>query len=295
MILSVGNHEYFGGAGPPSGSPDVRAWTDQAAHWIARAQRTLAMTAPATRALLERLAPRRGERVLDAAAGCGDPALAIAALVGDSGGVTATDAVPEMLAALDGAARAAGLRNVTTLLTTAETLAVAPGSHDAACCRFGLMFFEDPLAALSNLRRAVRHGGRLAVMVWGVAADNPYFGAAMEALDAAGAPPLQSPPGLKTVFEFGERGRLAALAGRAGWTDVREEEVRFTMDIPDTRPESALDALAQLSTKVQARTEGLDPAVRERARAALAERVRPYAVGGGLRFPAVALLVSGRA
>jgi len=296
VILSVGNHEYFGGAGPgPAGAVDLQAWTDQAPHWIARARRTAAMTAPATRALLERLAPRTGERVLDVAAGCGDPALAIAALVGPTGAVTATDAVPEMLVALDDAARSAGLRNVTTLRTTAEALDVAPASFDAACCRFGVMFFADPLAALTNFRRAVRPDGRLVVMAWGAPAANPYFGAAMEALDAAGAPPLQAPPGLKTVFEFSEPGRLAGLAGRAGWQQVREEEVPFTMDLPDTPPEGALEALAQLSTKVQARLEGLDAALRERARAAVAERVRPYARDGALRFPAVALLVSGRA
>ena len=274
---------------------DLQAWTDQAPHWIARARRTAAMTAPATRALLERLAPQPGERVLDVAAGCGDPALAIAALVWPAGAVTATDAVPEMLVALDDAARAAGLRNVTTLRTAAEALEVEPASHDAACSRFGVMFFADPLAALTRIRRAVRPGGRLVVMAWSVAAENPYFGAAMEALDAAGAPPLQAPPGLKTVFEFAEPGRLAALAGRAGWQQVREEEVRFTMDVPDTPPEGALDALAQLSTKVQARLDGLDAQVRERARADLAGRVRPYARDGALRFPAVALLVSGRA
>ena len=296
MILSVAHHEYFGSSGPsPAGGLDLQAWSEQAPHWIGRARRTAAMTAPATRALLERLAPRAGERVLDVAAGCGDPALAIAALVGPDGGVTATDGVPEMLVALDEAARAAGLRNVTTLRASAESLDVEPASHDAACSRFGVMFFADPLAGLANLRRAVRPGGRLVVMAWSAPAANPYFGVTMEALDAAGAPPLQVPPGLKTPFEFSEPGRLAALAGRAGWSQVREEEVAFTMDLPDTAPEGALDALAQLSTKVQSRLEGLDAAVRERARAALAERVRPFARDGALRFPAVALLVSGRA
>jgi ubiquinone/menaquinone biosynthesis C-methylase UbiE len=296
VILSARHHEYFDASGRPSGGNiDLQAWTDQASHWVARAHRTESMTAGATRGLLDRLELRSGERVLDVAAGSGDPALRIAALVGPTGAVTATDAIPEMLAALSSAARAAGLNNLTTQLSTAEALALPPGSHDAACCRFGAMFFSEPLVALHNMRHAVRPGGRLAAMVWGTPGANPYFTVAMEALDAAGVPPLESPPGLKTVFEFSEPRRLLVLAEQAGWQSASEEAVRFAMVIPQTSPDTALDALAQLSRKVEPRLDGLDPAGVARARAALAEGTRPYARGADLSFPAQALLVSGRA
>jgi len=296
VTMSVHGNEYFAaGSGRPSGGVDLQAWTDQASHWIARAALTQAMTTGATRALLDRLAPQPGERVLDIAAGCGDPALAIARLVGPSGRVTATDAVPEMLAALAEAARAAGLSNLVTQRAEAESLGLPPASHDAACSRFGVMFFADPLAALAGQRRAVRPGGRLAVMAWGPPPANPYFGVAMEAIDAAGAPPLQASPGLKTVFEFAEPGRLLSLAGRAGWAGTLEQHVDFSMDIPETAPPAALERFAQLSTKVAARLDGLDPRGRARACAALADRVAPYVRDGGLSFPARALLVSGRA
>ena len=273
----------------------MQAWREQAAHWIARAGRTRAMTAPATRALLGSLDLHRGDRVLDVAAGCGDPALAIAALVGPAGAVTATDGVPEMVAALVEAARSAGLSNVSARLSSAETLDVAPASHDAACCRFGIMFFADPLAALRGMRRAVRPAGRLAVMAWGEPAANPYFTLAMQALDAAGAPPLQSPPGAKTVFEFAEPGRLAALARSAGWQSGAEESVGFTMDLVDTAPEAALDRFAELSGKVGKRVEDLDAAVRAQASALLAAGARPFVRGADLALPAQALLVTGRA
>jgi len=293
--LSLPNHEYFEAPRAPAAGAELQAWLEQAAHWIARSDRTRAMTAPATRSLLESLDVHPGDRVLDVAAGSGDPALAIAALVGPSGSVTATDGVPDMVAALVEAARAAGLSNVNAKLSSAETLDVAPASHDAACCRFGVMFFADPLAALRAMHRAVRPGGRLAVMAWGAPAANPYFTLAMESLDAAGAPPLPTPPGAKTVFEFGEPGRLAALARSAGWQSVTEESVRFTLDLVDTTPDTALDVLASLSTKVGKRVEGLDRAVRERARALLAEHVSPFVRGPVVAFPAQALLVAGRA
>ncbi|HZM00297.1 MAG TPA: hypothetical protein VFD43_08605, partial [Planctomycetota bacterium] len=118
---------------------------------------------------------------------------------------------------------------------------------------------------------------------------------AAEALDAAGAPPAPADLGLKTVFELSEPRRLAALAGQAGWSAILEEPVDFTMDIPETAPEEALDRMAQLSRKVQLRAEALDAAGLGRARAELAARVRAFVRGRDLGFPARALLVSGRA
>jgi ubiquinone/menaquinone biosynthesis C-methylase UbiE len=253
------------------------------------------MTAPATRALIERLDPLAGQRILDVAAGCGDPSLAIAARVGPTGRVTATDPVPAMVAALRHAALAAGLTHVDARVAPAESLPVADASHDGACSRFGVMFFASPPAALSEMRRALRRSGRLVLACWGPPADNPYFSVTMEALDAAGVPPLQPAPGVKTVFEFGDPGRLAAVAREAGWKELREESVRFTMTIPDTAPAAALDALARLSCKVESRLSELDAAARERARAALAARVEGFRNGPDLGFPAHARLVSGRA
>jgi ubiquinone/menaquinone biosynthesis C-methylase UbiE len=233
--------------------------------------------------------------VLDVAAGAGDPALAIARLVGPTGGVTATDGVPEMLAALQAAASREGLGQITTRLAPAEALELPPASHDAACSRFGVMFFADPLAALSGMARAVRAGGRLVVVAWGAADANPYFTATMEALDAAGAPSLPAQPGIKTVFEFAEPGRLLRLAQQAGWRQAQEEVVPLTMTLPDTAPEGALDLLARLSRKVESRLAGLDAAALDRARAAVARRLQPFARGGDIAFPAQALIVSGRA
>ena len=48
--------------------------------------------------------------------------------------------------------------------------------------RFGVMFFADAPTAFANLARALRPGGRLAVLVWQRAADNEWSGAVNEAL-----------------------------------------------------------------------------------------------------------------
>jgi ubiquinone/menaquinone biosynthesis C-methylase UbiE len=273
----------------------VQSWREHSARWIANADRIAAMTAPVSDALLARLAPARGARVLDLACGVGDPALRIAARVGPTGAVVAIDAVPPMLDELRERARALGLSNVETVCAEADRLDVQPASFDAACSRFGVMFFADAPRALAVMRGAVRAGGRLVVAAWSLPALNPYFTLAMSTLDAAGVPPLELPPGTRTVWEYAEPGLLAAGATRAGWHDVQPETVPFEMVVPCCAPQALLETYEQLSDKVATRLSGCDAARRQAARAALAEAAAPHVRGADIALPAEALLVSGSA
>jgi len=275
--------------------PELLAWRDNAGHWIAACDQIELMTQPASDALIERLAVAPGQHLLDVASGTGDPALRLARLVGPSGHVTATDGVPSMLEALRSRAAEQGLRNVTTVLSAAEDIALPPGSFDGASSRFGVMFFANATAALAAMHRAVRAGGRLAVAAWGVKERNPFFTLTAEALDEAGAPAPSLPPGSRTVFEFAEPDLLASVASAAGWHDVREERPTFSMRLHSVPPEDMLDTLAKLSRRVTERLGQLDPAAQRRAHALVEQRARPYSQGGDVVYPAEIVVVSARA
>jgi ubiquinone/menaquinone biosynthesis C-methylase UbiE len=274
---------------------ELRAWREAAEHWIRNADRLAVMTHAASEALIARLVPAPGQRLLDVAAGVGDPTLQLALLVGPSGHVTATDGVAEMLDCLRTRAHARALHHVTVLATSAEELEVPAAAYDGACSRFGAMFFADPPRALANMRRAVRPGGRLVLAVWGEREANPFFTLTMDALDDAGAPAASLPPGSKTVFEFADAGVLADLARAAGWQDVREERVRFGITLADTAPEDVLTVLTELSRKITERVALLDEAQRAAAQELVTLRARPFVHGGSVVFPAQVLLVSGTA
>lgn len=54
--------------------------------------------------------------------------------------------------------------------------AIAPEEpYDRLASRFGIMFFDDPLAALANLARWLAPGGRSAFAVWGRPTENPWM------------------------------------------------------------------------------------------------------------------------
>lgn len=123
--------------------------------------------APAQATLLAAAALRPGERVLETACGSGLVTRAIAAAVGRSGEVLATDLSQNMV---DLAARTCadeGLDWVRTARMGADELRVDQGRFDAALCALGLMYVPDPRAALSSMRRAIRAGGRVVATVWG--------------------------------------------------------------------------------------------------------------------------------
>src|SRR2546423_839362 len=133
-------------------------WRESAPYWKRHAPTIRAMFAPLTRALIEEAGIREGQSVLDVAGGPGEPALTIAETVGPSGSVACTDAVAEMVRAAEGEARRRGLTNVKFRQCTADSLPFDSDSFDAAVCRFGAMFFPDPLVALREMLRVTRPG-----------------------------------------------------------------------------------------------------------------------------------------
>jgi SAM-dependent methyltransferase len=112
---------------------------------------------------------QRGPRVL--AVACGTGVLAQAA-AGRGAAVTGLDVNPGMLAV----ARRHG-PEIEWREGRAEALPFADGTFDAVLCQFGLMFFDDRVAALREMRRVLRPGGRLAVAVWGPLRETPGYAA----------------------------------------------------------------------------------------------------------------------
>ncbi len=177
-------------------------------------------------AALRMLAPLAGLDLIDVAAGTGGAALAAAA-----GGarVVAVDGAPAMVARI--AARAAAHAhgtNVVARLADATSLPFPPATFDAALSSFGIVLLPDPARGMAELHRALRPGGRAAIVTW----TEPHrYEAANRLRDAVtavrGAPP---PLGdLPAQLRFTDPDRLHALLTDAGFTAVRIERVEASL------------------------------------------------------------------
>jgi arsenite methyltransferase len=110
----------------------------------------------------ELLAAQPGERILDVGSGPGFFAAELLERVGPKGSVVGVDASPDMLASA--AHRCEGFANVEFRQGDALSLPVEDADFDAALCVQVLEYVEDATAALAEMRRALRPGGR--VVIW---------------------------------------------------------------------------------------------------------------------------------
>ncbi len=118
-----------------------------------------------------RLAP--GSSVLDVGCGWGDTAIELARMVGPSGNVVGLDCCASFLDYAKRDARAAGVDNVRFIEADVQTHAFEP-VYDLCFSRFGMMFFSSPVAAMRNIRRALKPGGRLMFITWRSIEHNPW-------------------------------------------------------------------------------------------------------------------------
>jgi SAM-dependent methyltransferase len=144
-----------------------------------------------------------GERVLDVACGTGVAAREAARRTG-GGFVAGVDPNAGMLAV----AREHG-GPIDYRQASAERLPFADASFDAVLCQFGLMFFADRPAAIAEMRRVVRPGGRLAAAVWGAIEAIPAFAAELALFERAAGPAAAG--ALRAPFILGDVAGLAAL------------------------------------------------------------------------------------
>src|SRR3954451_1577539 len=125
--------------------------------------------------LVELADVRSGSRVLDVAAGYGEPALTAARKAGPEGRVVATDISAEMLAFGRERAVAAGLGNVEFMQSDASGLDFPRASFDAAVSRWGIIFEPDAEAAAERIRGFLEPGARIAISSWGEPDQVPFL------------------------------------------------------------------------------------------------------------------------
>jgi SAM-dependent methyltransferase len=172
----------------------------------------------ATRQMLDLARLRPGQRILDVAAGAGEPAATAAERVGPGGYVLATDISEGIVELALQVARERGLLQVDARAMDGEALDLPDASFDAVLCRLGLMYMPHPVAALREWRRVLKAGGRVAVIVFSTP-DRNAWGALPASIIRRRAhlpPPEAGQPG---PFSLGDRGVLEGLLRQAGLAD----------------------------------------------------------------------------
>ncbi|KAF1716859.1 methyltransferase [Pseudoxanthomonas yeongjuensis] len=179
------------------------------------------------------------DRVLDIGCGAGQSTRE-AARAAREGSVVGVDLSEEMLQVARRRSAEEGLRNVAFELADAQDHAFPAAYFDLCISRFGVMFFADPIAAFTNIARAMRADARLVLMVWQGQERNEWSTAIQSALAPEATPSASAP-----AFSLGDRAATTRLLTAAGFASIDFAEVHEPAFYgPDV--DAALDAIVAL-------------------------------------------------
>ena len=278
-----------------SNAEQIEYWNSKVGDTWSRMQARLdrAFT-PVTAALLSVAAPQPGEDVLDVGCGTGETTLALAGAVGDDGAATGVDISDALLARARERADEL-LCDADFLNADAATFDAEPG-FDLIISRFGVMFFDDPVAAFANLHRLAAPGGRLVFACWQPPAENLWATLPMQALAALLPEQPAADPHAPGPFAFADPARVEAILAAAGWQDIAFDDLPFEMVVGEGEDPIASAVQFNLRIGPAARlVRDAGPEAEAAAPAVLAAALAPYRIDDGVALPGAVWLVSAAA
>jgi len=272
---------------PGSGgnAEQIEFWNgDAGATWARRQQRMDALLAPISDAAMQACRIATGDRVLDVGCGCGDTTLRMSQRGALATGVDVSQ--PMLARARERAtagAHAASFIHGDAAVTSFAT------KYDLLFSRFGVMFFDAPTAAFTNLRRALRAGGALCFVCWQPVQRNAWIWTPMTAARPL-LPPQPTPdPRAPGPFAFADPDYVREILGGAGFADVRIDALTTSLLLGDD-VDAALEMVCEVGPLSRSLA-GLDPTVRARIIDAVREPLQANLTPAGVSLGAACWIV----
>jgi len=200
-----------------------QSWNKFSGGWKKWDELTMDFLRPMGEAIITSIKPSGAKKILDIAAGTGEPGLTIATML-EGGKVVITDLAEDMLAIAKENASRRGITNIETKACDVCDLPFADNSFDAVSCRFGFMFFPDMQLAANEMARVLKAGGKIATSVWNIPEKNFWVTATMGTINRNMELP-SPPPGAPGMFRCAKPGLMKEVFEKAGFRNITEKEV----------------------------------------------------------------------
>lgn len=258
--------------------------------WVEQQSTLDQMFKPFEDLLVEVAGSKPRAHVLDVGCGTGATTLALKKRLGAECQCTGVDISEPMLARARATAERDGIE-VNFLRADAEFHAFERGSFDLIVSRFGVMFFQDSVRALANLRHAAQDGAELCLLVWRGPSENPFMTAAEHAA-AAILPNIPArQPDVPGQFGFADSTRVARFLEQSGWSDI---DIR-PLDVACTFPEKDMLGYATHLGPLSRILREVDDQTKRQVLAAVRTAFDPYVHGATVRFGAACWRINARA
>lgn len=263
----------------------IRYWNEESGpKWVRHQQRLDAQIEPPGLVALQRANVKSGEQVLDVGCGCGQTSLELAQRVGPQGAVVGLDISQPMLARAQERQKELKLPNLEFIRADAQTYAFERDRFDLIFSRFGVMFFDDPAAAFSNLHTALRATGRLCFICWQELAKNDWARIPLMAALQHVPPPPPLLPHAPGPFAFADPDRVRHILIHAGFTDISLETYQTALSLGGAATvDEATDFLLEIGP-VGMLLRAADAETRACVASSIREALGPYAGPSGVRL-----------
>jgi SAM-dependent methyltransferase len=248
-------------------------------------------------AALERLPLGAGARVLDVGCGAGASTVAIMARIAPSGTVVGVDVSRPLIArARERVSQRAVELGVTADFALGDAATYrAEMPFDALFSRFGVMFFEEPVRAFSNLRATLAPGGHLAFVCWRSLADNPWCGVPLAAARRIVPPPATGPdPRAPGPFAFAEPEYVSEILRQGGFDEIALTPFTTPVVLSTVGLDGAVDQALRLGPTSRLLIDQADEVV-ARVRDEVRRELTPLVEGREVRLLGGAWIVTARA
>src|SRR5580765_3153474 len=272
----------------------ARMWNGPSGRaWVENQELLDRMYKPFEDLLVGAVSAKSARAVLDVGCGAGATTLAVAR------GLGAAEAAPyvqgvDISEALIDAARVRAAReggSAEFVCGNAQMYPFEPARFDLIISRFGVMFFDDPVAAFANLRRALRDDGELQVIAWRSAEANPF----MTTAERVAAPLLPNLPARRPnapgQFAFGNAQRVHTILEESGWASIAIRPIDIDCTLPEVELVRYLSRLGPVGLALQ----DADDWTRAKVIDAIRPAFDPCVHGSEVRFAAACWVVSARA
>ncbi len=276
-----------GAIAKPVNSDQQAYWNSEAGHkWITYQEQLDNLMESVKTRLLQRAGLHSGARLLEIGCGTGATTRSAARQIGPDGRVTAADISAPLVEFAKNQPSDADSSPIDYLLGDAQTYPFETGQFDQVISRFGVMFFENPVAAFENIARAVKPGGGLTFACWAALADNPWFTIPGRAAIARLGKPAPLPPEAPGPFAFAEQERVLQILRTAGLQDCAAAVERIDLRYHGRAEDAAMLACSVgPAVRIMQEFGGTDQDLAA-IRQATADELSPFYKDGAVHIPA---------
>lgn len=268
-------------------------WDERAEAWAQHADDMEDFAAQFGGPAIDLLDPSPDQHLADVGCGPGITTIELGARVASGGSAIGVDVSERMVVTARKRAAQAGARNVQFEVRDPGVEPI--GSFDGIYSRFGVMFFNEPIVAFTNLNRSLRPGGRFVAVVWAELDANPWmfvptlFGAGPLHADVALPGPNEPGP-----FSLADPAQTARLLESCGFHDVNVIRSEHAWRLEPQSFDSLIAQMLSVGPLGQAWSVA-DQDARRAAVDAVVAGCEDYRDGAGWRLPATALVLSATA